>query len=103
MTMPTEDQCEILRGSPLTEREHRVLCLRAGGYFVKEVMAALGLTESTINMASRNAQCKLGGNNYLHTVTLALRKGVVTWEEIDTTSSENASTRRVPADESATP
>ncbi|AUG79799.1 DNA-binding response regulator [Kitasatospora sp. MMS16-BH015] len=70
---PTEEQArQLLR--TLTEREHEVLVLLAGGSSTPEVAAALGVAPATVKSHITHALGKLGARNRLEAVLLVQRE-----------------------------
>jgi DNA-binding NarL/FixJ family response regulator len=61
----------------LTPREIAVLDLVASGMRNKEIGAALGITEDTVEVHVRNLFAKLNVNDRTAAVTVALRRGII--------------------------
>lgn len=61
----------------LTPREGRVVELMAQGMRNKEIAAALGISEDTVEVHARNMFSKLGVRDRTAAVTAALRRGII--------------------------
>jgi len=66
----------VARGD-LTSREREVLRHMLEGLSNRQIAAALGLSEHTVNIHVRNIQSKLGVSGRTEAVTVALRKGIL--------------------------
>ena len=63
--------------SALTPREIDVLRLVAGRNANKEIGALLSLAEVTVKSHVKNILAKLGANDRIHAVTIALKRGII--------------------------
>ncbi len=61
----------------LSAREQEVLQLMFEGRSNKEIALALGISEHTVNIHTRNVMGKLGANRRTEAIATALRKGII--------------------------
>jgi DNA-binding NarL/FixJ family response regulator len=61
----------------LSAREQEVLQLMFEGRSNKEIGAALGISDHTVNIHARNVMGKLGANRRTEAIVYALRKGII--------------------------
>lgn len=68
---------EHLGEENLTVRELEVLRLIRDGYRYKQIANRLAIAETTINFHVKNLVGKLGANDRVHAVTIAIRRGLL--------------------------
>jgi len=78
--IPTEVAAELADHATeddLSTREIDVLRLIAGGNANKEIACQLSITEETVKSHITHILAKLGANDRIHAVTLALKRGII--------------------------
>jgi len=71
-----------LYGRPLTPNETRVIIGVAHGFQSREISTRMGVSEHTVKTHLRRAYEKLGARNAASAVTIALKVGVMTLDQV---------------------
>ena len=67
--------------SRITFRDIQILDRIAGGNTNKQIAYTLGISEQTVKNHLSSIFCKLNANDRAHAVALAMRQGLITYEE----------------------
>lgn len=71
-------------GQPLTVGEITALRLAASGHTSRRIAELMGATtEQGVHLRLKSAAAKLGGRSRTHTVVIALRLGIIRFNELD--------------------
>lgn len=72
----------------LTQRELSVLALRASGITPKAIARALGITVYTVSSHSKNARQALGARDVIHSIVIAVSRGLINIDQGDEAMSD---------------
>lgn len=73
---------DVRLGMPLTKRESEIVRAYVLDHTKKEIAVVLGITYSTVHAHTRHIYTKVGCTSQLQLLAWALRKGLVTVDEI---------------------
>lgn len=66
----------------ITSRERQILIMKANGLQSKQIAAALGIHRRTVEAHIASAKVKLGAKTTVHTVVMAIKRGLIGIGEI---------------------
>lgn len=85
-----------VEGQPLSTGQVAALRLSAAGYTSREIASRLNTTEQGIHLRLKEAMVRLGAQTRTHAVVIALRRRVITFDEVEAarTTARHRSNRR---------
>jgi DNA-binding CsgD family transcriptional regulator len=72
-----------VEGQPLSPGQLAALRLAASGYTSRQIATRLETTEQAVHLRLKEAQVRLGARSRTHAVVIALRRGVIRFDELD--------------------
>jgi DNA-binding CsgD family transcriptional regulator len=70
-------------GKPLSDGQLAALRLAASGYTSRQIAARLDTTEQAVHLRLKEAQVRLGARSRTHAVVIALRRHVISFDDLD--------------------
>jgi DNA-binding CsgD family transcriptional regulator len=71
------------QGKPLSDGQLAALRLAASGYTSRQIAARLDTTEQAVHLRLKEAQVRLGARSRTHAVVIALRRHVISFDDLD--------------------